>query len=382
MKKEKRPREKGPFMPSISETGEPPPERPTKRRKANPQDAMQESNTFSAAGPSAPKKTITVRPKTRLQQPILLIKHNTTLDDSSSGGAIKQLAYLICRLDPINKLFTIFGTGCVLDNMAGHGILTRELILKNKNELTWPVFHTVDEHLDPMLVPQAALHSHQATTLGAFPHNCARMRPDNLAYPNDKFDVVVTIAAPDHFNRPAAKQNVSEVLRVLKPDGVAIFGQLWCLSYCRRNPDDSVAVYNKPRPGDTHKNLLRRIGMHPHQLMHQLVKAVGPTNIQLVAMQERSVFFRAREAKDLHAMLWKQLAPLRQRFTEEEAGILSDAISGMIKEQGVGDPGGWKGVGLPMPVSIVIVTRPKKMEAGVEQHNGTQIPKGTLLSRH
>jgi simple sugar transport system permease protein len=60
-----------------------------------------------------------VRPKTRLQQPILLIKHNTTLDDSSSGGAIKQLAYLICRLDPINKLFTIFGTG--FSALAGQG---------------------------------------------------------------------------------------------------------------------------------------------------------------------------------------------------------------------------------------------------------------------
>lgn len=359
--KDKLKEKRGRSMTPIAETEEPPPERPTKRRKASPQDAIQEEPiNSSAADPSAIEQTVTPRPKSRVRQPILLIKHNTTLDDSSSGGAVKQLAYLICRLDPISKLFTLFSTGSILDNMAGYGILTRELMLKNRDEMTWPVFHTVDEHLNPMLVPQAALYSHQATKLGDFPHNCARMPPGKLEYPNDKFHVVVTITAPDHFNRPAAKANVLEVMRVLRPNGLAIFGHLWCLSYCRRNPDESVAVQDKPRPGDTHKNLFRRVGMHQHQLMHNLVKAAGPENVQLVAMQERTVFFRAREAEGLHAILWNQLGPLRETLTEEEAGVLSGAISSMIEEQGVSDPGGWKGVGLSMPANIVVVKRPEK----------------------
>lgn len=316
-----------------------------------------------------------------MKHPILLIKHRTTLDDSSTGGAIKQVAYLIGRLQPIEKLFTLFSTGCVLDNLAGHGILTRELMLKTRDEMIWPIFYTVDEQLDAMLLPQAALYSHRARTLGSFPLNCACMPPGRLAFPGNKFDAVVTITAPDHFYKPAAKANVAEVLRVLKPDGVAIFGNLWCLSYCRRNPDDSIAVHNKPRLGDTHKNLLRRVGMHPHQLMHQIVKAAGAENVQLVAMQERTVFFRARTAQDLYTMLWNQLGPLLEKFTEEERMVMSGAISGIIQEQAVIDPMGWTGFGLPMPVSIVLVQRVDIEEGAPRGHQGMEIPGRALLSR-
>lgn len=144
--------------------------------------------------------------------PIVMISHKSHLNDATTGAAHRQLAQWLCKLPQVESLFTMFSTGRILDNKAGQGIVSQELLLKTSDELFCPIIHTCDPHLHPTLVPQADIWTLRPCSEGAFPINCARMPLTQLDYPDGMFDVVITMGNADYFNKPPGHANIPSSL--------------------------------------------------------------------------------------------------------------------------------------------------------------------------
>lgn len=288
---------------------------------------------------------------------MMCIPNKSNLDDGYTGGAHRELAKLICKIPIVDKQFFMFTNSDILDNMAGQGVVSQELFNKTEDELNWPTIHTSDPELDPLLVPQANMWSLLPVGGDTWPINCARMPLDKLDYLDNLFDIAITIGSMDYYRKPYGDANIREIFRVLRPGGIGIWGHVSTLCYCRKNSEGSIAPHQNPVPGDQHTALFHHVGLRSRDVLEAISRATGEDGIQLCSRNEGYVHLRAATQQNLFALIWTKLFNHRNTLSGEENTVLAQALANLIQDNAVEQAGGYPGVGVPLPYTIVVLKK-------------------------